>query len=260
MKPERYERLQSLVTAKVRAELESAQIADPSDCRRVELPPLPDPNRYYQYDQQPRRRRVTPPGGPRAALPALIGNVTLLIERSAHWPDDAADGCAATSETQAGLARIVASGHRRNQTAEAKRRAMPPEQALYVYPSCAVARRTDSQSCQSTQAAANATKTERTWAVQVAAIAENRPAESLAQKLRRLGYHAYVDLPWKQQDLASSPRWQVGKSRDASELQKSFGHQKEYKEPISRLTSRLIESRVSSGDFFLPAFRRCCRL
>ena len=62
---------------KVRAELERLM----QDRERLlpprPLPPLPDPNQYYQYDQR-QPEPAAPPVGPRAALPAFIGNVTLL--------------------------------------------------------------------------------------------------------------------------------------------------------------------------------------
>ncbi len=71
----------------------------------------------------------------------------------------------------------------------------------------------------------------RTWTVQVAAIAESGPAESLAQKLRRLGYNAYVRVTYGNSKIWHRVRvGQVENQKDAAELRRTLARQKEYKD------------------------------
>lgn len=82
--------------------------------------------------------------------------------------------------------------------------------------------------------AANAQKSanpKRLWTVQVAAIGESSAAESLAQKLRRLGYDAYVRVI--KTDNKTWHRVRVGQlenQKDAADLRKTLSSNKEHKD------------------------------
>ena len=67
--------------------------------------------------------------------------------------------------------------------------------------------------------------------MQVAAIAESGAAESLAQKLRRLGYNAYVRVTHGNNKVWHRVRvGQVESQKDAAELRRTLTTQKEYKD------------------------------
>jgi len=67
--------------------------------------------------------------------------------------------------------------------------------------------------------------------VQVAAIAESGAAESSAQKLRRLGYNAYVRVTHGNSKVWHRVRvGQMESQKDAAELRKTLATQKEYKD------------------------------
>ena len=71
----------------------------------------------------------------------------------------------------------------------------------------------------------------RIWTVQVAAIGEKSAAESLAEKLRRLGYDAYVRLT--KSETKTWHRVRVGQlesQKDAAELRNILGTKKEHKD------------------------------
>jgi cell division septation protein DedD len=73
-------------------------------------------------------------------------------------------------------------------------------------------------------------KANRVWAVQVAALAENKDAESLAGKLRHEGYQAYVVM--NQTDTKTWHRVRVGRfenQHDAQELKKALAASKPYR-------------------------------
>ncbi len=62
---------------KVRAELERAAHDRAKLLPPRPLPPLPDPNKYYQYDQQ-QPVPSTPTPGPRASLPPVAGHILMF--------------------------------------------------------------------------------------------------------------------------------------------------------------------------------------
>jgi cell division septation protein DedD len=80
-------------------------------------------------------------------------------------------------------------------------------------------------------AAKTVAKSGRVWAVQVAALADNKDAESMAARLRRIGHQAYVmttqvtDKIWH--------RVRIGKfeeQNDAHELRKTLSGEKEFRQ------------------------------
>ncbi len=71
----------------------------------------------------------------------------------------------------------------------------------------------------------------RTWTVQVAAVAEKNAAESLAEKLRKLGYDAYVRFT--KGDNKSWHRVRVGQlenQKAAADLRSILSAKKEHRD------------------------------
>ena len=211
---------------KVRAELEQLM----QDRERLlpprPLPPLPDPNQYYQYDQQ-QPAPVTPPVGPRAALPAFIGNVTLLSNDPLTGRMMPPMAVPQASEP-VGLAQNYQIAAPANTQPKQSAGPLPPEQVLSFIQAAPLAAPAVPVTLVEQQKPAAA---RRTWTVQVAAIAESGPAESLAQKLRRLGYNAYVRVTHGNNKVWHRVRvGQVENQKDAAELRRTLATQKEYKD------------------------------
>lgn len=77
----------------------------------------------------------------------------------------------------------------------------------------------------------NANKQSRIWALQVAALAENRDAESMAAKLRKVGHQAYVLTSQVAEKIWHRVR--IGKfenQNDAQELKKALATSKEFRQ------------------------------
>lgn len=71
----------------------------------------------------------------------------------------------------------------------------------------------------------------RIWTVQVAAVGEKGAAESLVQKLRRLGYDAYVRVAKSDQKTWHRVRvGQLENQKDAAELRNILSNTKEHKD------------------------------
>jgi len=71
----------------------------------------------------------------------------------------------------------------------------------------------------------------RIWTVQVAAVAESHAAESLAQKLRQLGYEAYVRVTQSENKIWHRVRvGQLESQKDAADLRKILSAKKEHKD------------------------------
>ena len=83
---------------KVRAELERLMNERERLLPPRPLPPLPDPNQYYQYDQQT-AGAAHATGWAARHVAGVYWQCHFTIERSTHRPDDAADGCAAIGST-----------------------------------------------------------------------------------------------------------------------------------------------------------------
>jgi cell division protein FtsN len=193
-------------------------------------PPLPDPNQYYQYDRQ-QPEPVMPPVGPRAALPAFIGNVTLLS-------NDPLTGrmMPPMAVPQAIEPVWLAQNYQPAVTANIQPKhspPMPPEQVLSFIQAVAVPVTVPTPPAAASKPVQpqNPTASRRTWTVQVAAIAESSGAESLAQKLRRLGYHAYVRVTHGNHKVWHRVRvGEMESHKDAAELRRTLIAQSQYKD------------------------------
>ena len=165
--------------------------------RPLDLPPMPDPNRYYQ-DEAPKPAPSSVVPGSGAMGPSSTG----AADRAGNFqlPD------------------------RNNEVAPPK----PQGFALSLVPARV---ETPVPSVDKPDVRAHSAKTNRVWAVQVAALAENKDAESLAEKLRREGHQAYVltnqvgDKTWH--------RVRVGRfvdQQDAQELKKTLAASTQYRQ------------------------------
>ncbi|MGZ8452916.1 MAG: SPOR domain-containing protein [Candidatus Binatia bacterium] len=222
-----------LVTAEFKAGLEKVR----TELERLEkdrarllpprpLPPLPDPNQYYQYDQQ-QPAPANPPVGPRTSLPPFIGNVTLLSNDplTGRMMPPMAVPQASEPVWLAQNYQIAAPASTQPKQSAAP---LPPEQVLSFIQASPVAAPAVPVKLVQQQ---KPTDGRRTWTVQVAAIAESGPAESLAQKLRRLGYNAYVRVTYGNSKVWHRVRvGQVESQKDAAELRRTLATQKEYKD------------------------------
>jgi cell division septation protein DedD len=192
------------------------------------LPPMPDPNQYYKEEPpQPAPSSDLPSGGtppapsasssplPFDKVPARspFGGLNQAIDsRSAAPLEGRADDRAGNfqiSERNPGVVKPT-----------------PQSFALALVPArgeaAATAKKPDDR--------AGAAKAKRLWAVQVAALAEQKDAESLAGKLRQEGYQAYVQT--NQTDAKTWHRVRVGhfeKRHDADELKKTLATNEAYR-------------------------------
>jgi cell division septation protein DedD len=196
------------------------------------LPPLPDPNQYYQYDQQEEPAPTDPPVGPRSSLPPVVENVTVLsndpITRRMMPPMAVPQEPIPVSLAQT----QPAATQSYNQPIQSAAPALPAPPAYILSfasapPVAAPPPPAVSVSPAQRQMPADA---RRIWTVQVAAVSEMNAAESLAQKLRRLGYDAYVRVI--QSDNKTWHRVRVGQlenQKDAADLRNILSTTKEHK-------------------------------
>ena len=214
---------------KVRAELERLMNERERLLPPRPLPPLPDPNQYYQYDQQ-QPEPPTPPVGPRAAVPGFIGNVTLLSNdplTGRMMPPMAVP----QSAQPVWLAQNYQPAVPANSQPKPSVAPMPPEQVLSFIQAVPVAAPAPPAAAVKLVQPQKPTAGGRTWTVQVAAIAESSGAESLAQKLRRLGYHAYVRVTHGNYKVWHRVRvGQLESVKDAAELRRILMAQNQYKD------------------------------
>jgi len=236
---------------KVRAELERlahdrAKLLPPRP-----LPPLPDPNQYYYYDQQ-QPAPTTPPPGPRASLPPVAGNIMMfsndpltgrMMPPMAVPQESVPIAIAqlpyvAPQPAAASLPLPQANPHP-IQIAAPPVPVLPapvlpaphpyilsftPVVAPVALPKVPVAPVTPVQNQKPTDG-------KRIWTVQVAAVAERTAAESLAEKLRRLGYDAYVRFT--KGENKSWHRVRVGQlesQKDAAQLRNILSTKKEHRD------------------------------
>lgn len=212
---------------KVRAELERLTKDRDRLLPPRPLPPLPDPNLYYQYDDQQQPAPATPPVGPRAALPAFIGNVTLLSNDP--FTGRMMPPMAVPQASEPGwLAQNYQVAAPANTQPKQSAAPLPPEQVLsFIQAAPVAAAAVPVKLVQQLKPTAD----RQTWTVQVAAIAESGGAESLAQKLRRLGYNAYVRVTHGNNKVWHRVRvGQVESRKDAAQLRNTLSSRKEYKD------------------------------
>ncbi|HEX6768911.1 MAG TPA: SPOR domain-containing protein [Candidatus Binatia bacterium] len=197
------------------------------------LPPLPDPNQYYQYDQQQDPAPTNPPVGPRSSLPPVVENVTVLsndpITRRMMPPMAVPQEPMPVSLAQ-------------TQHAATQSYSLPIQSAAPVLPAppAYIMSFTPAPPVAAPAAPAvpvspaklhkSAAAPRRIWTVQVAAVAESHAAESLAQKLRQLGYEAYVRVIQSENKIWHRVRvGQLESQKDAADLRNILSATKGHK-------------------------------
>jgi cell division protein FtsN len=162
--------------------------------RPQQLPPMPDPNQYYRNEEAP------PQPAPSSVVP----------------------GSGAMAPSSTGAASNFQPPDRNNEVIAPK----PQGFALSLVPMRSEA---PAVTIKKPDERASVAKLNRVWAVQVAALAENKDAESFAEKLRREGHQAYVLT--SQVDNKTWHRVRVGRfenQQDAQELKKTLAASKSY--------------------------------
>ena len=196
------------------------------------LPPLPDPNQYYQNDQPP-PAPADPPVGPRTSLPPAVESVTVLsndpITRRMMPPMAVPQEPIPVSLAQT----QPAAAHPYPQPSQSAAPALPapPAYILSFAPASPVAAPAAPAVQVSPAQRPKPAEGRRIWTVQVAAVGEMGAAESLAQKLRRLGYDAYVRVA--KSDNKTWHRVRVGQlenQKDAADLRNLLSATKEHKD------------------------------
>jgi cell division septation protein DedD len=194
------------------------------------LPPMPDPNQYYQQEP-PQPAPSKAPVGPRAALPPFAGNVIAPNREAAAslpsvptYPNRENDKALPTETQTVAQANIP-------QTPELRNDKTAPAQPAYAL---SVVNRNAERPIvpvPKTPLALSKVPSARSWAVQVAAVNEQKDAENLAARLRKDGYDAYVVTV----ELASK-RWyrvrvgQMESLKDAAELKNRLASSKSFKD------------------------------
>jgi len=159
------------------------------------LPPLPDPNQYYQYNQQP--LEPSPPSpGPRASLPPVAGNTTITFANDPSVGQVIPPMAAPQESVPVVLAQAPTVATKVDKPASQIPETTSPEKPGYIL-SFTPAREVPAPAAPTVSVKPKkppsfAENRRRIWTVQVASIAESSAAESLAQNLRQLGYDAYV--------------------------------------------------------------------
>ena len=196
------------------------------------LPPLPDPNQYYQNDQPP-PAPANPPVGPRTSLPPAVESVTVLsndpITRRMMPPMAVPQEPIPVSLAQTQPA-AEQPYHQPSQSA-APALPAPPAYILSFAPASPVAAPAAPAVPVSPAQRPKPAEGRRIWTVQVAAVGEMGAAESLAQKLRRLGYDAYGRVA--KSDNKTWHRVRVGQlenQKDAADLRNLLSATKEHKD------------------------------
>ena len=217
---------------KVREELERIQKDKARLLPPRRLPPLPDPNQYYQYDQQ-QPAPTNPPVGPRTSLPPAVENVTVLsndpITRRMMPPMVVPQESMPISLAQT-QPMATQSNNPTSQSAPPAL-AAPPAYILSFAPASPVPASAAPAVPVSPAQRQTPADARRIWTVQVAALGEKGAAESLAQKLRRLGYDAYVRVV--KSDNKTWHRVRIGQlenQKDAADLRNILSSTKEHKD------------------------------
>ena len=195
-------------------------------------PPLPNPNQYYQYDQQ-QPVPSDPPAESRTSLPAVVGNVMLFsndpITGRMMPPMAVPQETIPVSIQQPQTRVIVPDAPSKNAAAKVVAPA-PPAYVMSFAPAPARLPAVPAAPV-SPVPSQKPTDSRRLWTVQVASIAESSAAESVAQKLRRLGYDAYVRVAKSENKTWHRVRvGQLQSQKDAAELRNVLSTKKEHRD------------------------------
>ena len=219
---------------KVRTELERYERDRAKLLPPPPLPPLPDPNQYYQYDQQ-QPAPTNPPVGPRTSLPPVVGNIMIFSNDPITGrmmppmavPQESVP--VALEQTQPVATKPL------EQLSRSAAPVLPAPPAYMLSftsaPPVAAPAAPAVPVSPAQQQKQKSADPRRIWTVQVAAIAESSAAESLAQKLRRLGYDAYIRII--KSETKTWHRVRVGQlesQKDAADLRNILSAKKEHKD------------------------------
>jgi Flp pilus assembly secretin CpaC len=195
-------------------------------------PPLPDPNQYYQHDQQQPAPAI-PPAGSRTSLPPAVGNVMMFTNdpNAGRIMPPIAVQKESSPVSLAQTQPVAMQSYSPPSQSAAPALPASPAYIMSFKPAPAVAAPAAPAVPASMANSQKSTTPRRFWTVQVAAIGESSAAESLAQKLRRLGYDAYVRVI--KTDNKTWHRVRVGQlenQKDAADLRKTLSSDKEHKD------------------------------
>ena len=217
---------------KVRAELERFEKDRARLLPPPPLPPLPDPNQYYQYDQQ-QPPPTNPPMGPRTSLSPPVGNVMMFANdpiSGRMMPPMAVpyeSNPVSLAQTQNSPMPLHIPPSHSAETAFPA----PPAYMLSLVTAPPLAPPTRPAVPVISAPLQKTVGPRRTWTVQVASVPEANAAESIAQKLRRLGYDAYVRMV--RNDNKTWHRVRVGQlesQKDAADLRNVLSAKKEHRD------------------------------
>lgn len=192
------------------------------------VPPMPDPNMVPTIPQ-PAPSNVVPGRG--ALLAPSAGNVTTFSNYGPVAGEMSIDAPRERLETQ-NPAAVDNRGYGqlgRDHLPERTSERDTPAQPLYALSIAPFPMEPMQKPARQTQQQPMRARANRIWAVQVAALAENKAAESVADQLRKIGYDAYVMTTQGERKIWHRVR--IGRfesHQDAIELQKALVANKQF--------------------------------
>jgi cell division septation protein DedD len=194
----------------------------------VEPPPMPDPDSLPPVPQSAPSNVAPGRGASMAPLPAYVNAFTNYGPVAGELNMDLLGQRLETQSLRAGD--NPSSGQpSRDQTPEPASVGETPAQPLYVLSIAPVPVEPIRRDASQPKPQPTLPKQNRIWAVQVAALAENNLAESVADRLRKTGYEAYVMT--FQSEGKIWHRVRIGRfesQRDAIELQRALVANKQF--------------------------------
>jgi len=193
-------------------------------------PPMPDPTQFYREEPpQPAPSKLVP--GPGVTLAPSADSAPLVTDQvaaranlaSANEMIAARNAALPENRVDEGPGGLPASnGNSDTATPKPHGFALSIAPVPVAKPPVVVVKREPIQ---------KSPKTNRIWAVQVAASVENKDAESMAEKLRREGYQAYVVTAQVEQKIWHRVRvGQFANQQEAWDLKKLLAAIKEYRQ------------------------------
>jgi len=216
---------------KVRTELERFERERAKLLPPPPLPPLPDPNQYYHYDQQ-QPAPSNQPLGPRTSLPPAVGSIMMFANdpiTGRMLPPMAVP----QGSNQVSLAQTPNSETQHYiQPSQGAAPASPaPPLHILSFTSATVVAPAAPAVPVVLELRHKSVAPHRIWTVQVASVAESQAAESVAEKLRRLGYDAYVRIVKNENKTWHRVRvGQLQSQTDAAELRNVLSTKKEHRD------------------------------